>query len=704
MRIMLNPTVLLHQHIFGNVGEFVDQYFNAAFANNWQQIDQRFREKKNFLTCADLLPLVCHQGARKVFSTMRPVKFGEGDQISTFFLLADPIIRANQVFIRVAGDSTQPNSRLARERGFKGYVEWALNDGYGGVVLRNYQTLHLSDAAAREVDIVQAQAGDTEICEAREKVRIATFVGLTDRPLCSIRGLQKVAGERFPELKIESFLRYFAEQKKQPLELQRTAIRDELGEELFRRLVDANQLDSILYECAREKFEPICDLCCLPPKSLEIECECLREVSASSTSPERPFFFLHIPKTAGTAFSLHLKNQFNHQDICPAGYWQELLEMPKEERVKYKLIAGHFSDFARAFLDGDPQCIVMLRNPIDRVLSLIYYQKYLCDNSPQNFANAGVLDMSRTARALFNQDIQSILMTDDPRILEGISNYQTRVLLGGQMEPTYQLNEVHLRAAKANLLRYKLVGLTERMQESLDMLSFIFGWQPIQDVAINQTPKVLERENVAPWVLERIRELNSLDMQLYDCASELFESQKMLMPKFVNRLELLNGNYLHRYKNVGIEPQERFSHKLSFGPVGSSWWEWEEHPNGGGCRWTGPGVDSFFDVPVIKSRDLLISFCLVSYASEVILSTAIISADGKRLETRLVVGSSGERFIQAVAGVAVLDQTLPYLRVGIHLSATIAANKNKPAAANNRRLGVAIHSVEIVPVELGLTV
>lgn len=704
MRTMLNTTVLLHQHIFGNVGEFVDQYFHAAFANNWQQMDQRFAEKKTLLTCADCLSLVCHQGTRKAFSTMRPVKFAEGDPISTFFLLADPIIRAKQVFIRVAGDSTQPNSNLARERGFKGYVEWALSGGCEGVVLRNYQTLHLSDAAAREVDIVQAQAGDKEICEAREKVRIATFVGLTDRPLCSIRGLQKVAGERFPELKIESFLRYFAGQKRQPLELQRSAIRDELGEELFRRLVDANQLDSILYECAREKFAPICDLFCLPPKSLEIECDCSKKVDASRVNPERPLFFLHIPKTAGTAFSLHLKNQFNHQDICPARYWQELLEMPKEERIKYELLAGHFSDLARAFLNGDLQCIVMLRNPIDRVLSLIYYQKHLCANAPQKFANAGVLDMSRTARALFNQDIQSILMTDDPRILEGISNYQTRVLLGGQIEPTYRLNESHLREAKANLRRYKLVGLSERMQESLDMLSFVFGWPPINDVAINETPKILERENVAPWALGRIRELNSLDMELYDCALELFERQKIVVPKFVNRLEFLNGNYLDRYKNIGIERQERFSRKLSFGPVGSSWWEWEERPNGGGCRWTGPGVDSIIDVPVIKNRDLLISFRLAGYALETILSTAIISADGKRLETKVVVGSSGERFIQAVVGAAVFDQTLPYLRVGIHLSATIPAKNINPAAANNRRLGLAIHSVDIVPVGLGVTV
>lgn len=32
----------------------------------------------------------------------------------------------------------------------------------------------------------------------------------------------------------------------------------------------------------------------------------------------RPWYFLHIPKTAGTTFRVLLENQFHMDDICPA--------------------------------------------------------------------------------------------------------------------------------------------------------------------------------------------------------------------------------------------------------------------------------------------------------------------------------------------------------------------------------------------------
>ena len=134
----LNASLLIHQHIFGNAGEFVDQYLHAAFANVWRQIDQQFPENK-FLTSADLLPLTKDGGRIRSCSTMFTVSINEDSRFAIFVLLADPIVRAKQVFLRVAGDSTQPNSELARERGFRGYVEWALGGGNGGVVICNYQ-------------------------------------------------------------------------------------------------------------------------------------------------------------------------------------------------------------------------------------------------------------------------------------------------------------------------------------------------------------------------------------------------------------------------------------------------------------------------------------------------------------------------------------------------------------------------------------
>jgi hypothetical protein len=255
------------------------------------------------------------------------------------------------------------------------------------------------------------------------------------------------------------------------------------------------------------------------------------------------------------------------------------------------------------------------------------------------------------------------------------------------------------------------------MQESLDMLSFLMGWAPIDDLVINETPKIAGRGNAPTLVIDRICELNSLDLQLYEYAKEIFNKQQSLMPKYLfarqaDRSKLnvtrsikgMNDCYALNYANNGTERHDRFNSKLGFGPVGASWWEWEERPNGGGCRWTGPGTDSFLDLPVVKLHDLLIAFRVAGYASEPILSSAIVSADGELLDTQLVTGPSGEIYIQAVAGLSLLNQKLPFLRVGIHLMATMSAKDINPAARNSRRLGLAIHALEVRPVGDGVTV
>lgn len=693
-KVMTNQSVLVHKHIFGNAGEFVDQYLHASFGVRWQQIDHRF-QKSNHLTEHEVLSVVNEGQLLRAASTMTPLSQDQSGLLRSFTLIADPVVRAWQVFLRVAGDSTQPNHDIAKERGFRGYIEWALGGGRGGVVVRNYQTLHLSDAHLRTSDIVDAEAGTQECEESKNNLSKLNFIGLADRPVCSMHALQQANGDFFPELKLESFLRYFADQKRQTLDEQRAAVKCELGESIFNRLVEANCFDAQLYDFAQERFSELHRKCTLNDK----ECRCLNKETELEQKPSRKVFFLHIPKTAGTAFSLHLKNQFNHQDICPAGYWPELLAIDSSKREQYKLISGHFSDLGHVFLNGNPQLVTVLREPVNRVISLIFYQRHLANSAPQNFLNQTVAELAVSARGKYNKDIEAIVNTDDFRILQGISNYQTRVLSGGQVEPAYSLNDRHLEQAKKNLLRYKMIGLTEYMQESLNMLSYFMGWSPVDDFVINETPTTQERERLPQYIIEKILELNSLDLQLYAFAKDLFFKQRSSIPFPLATQAGQDAFFTFYYKNYGPPQQSSFSSKLSFGPVGSSWWEWESRPNGGGCRWTGPEADSYMNLPIIKSQPLLIAFRISGYASEAILSSAVISADGERLTTEVLINYVGEIYLQAVAERSRLNLNLPFLRVGVHLVATMPAREINPAASNNRRLGVAIHAVDVRPIE-----
>ena len=706
----LNTSLIVHQHIFGNAGEFVDQYLHASFANDWRQIDLEFPEKK-YLHSADLLALTADGCRFRACSTMWPVNIDEGSRISVFVLLADPIVRAKKVFLRVTGDSTQPNSELAREQGFRGYVEWCLGGGHGGVVICNYQTLHLSNVLTRELDIVQAVAGNQEFAEAMNYLGKMSFIGVADRPVCSIKKLQKKMSLCFPEIQMDSFLRYFYDQNRPSIYAQREAIKNELGEVLFERLVKANRFDTRLYQSALGNFLSSDDVRCLGHSASDQECICLSAPLASAHLTERPLLFLHIPKTAGSAFSHHLKNQFSHQTICPAAYLPNLLEIPRDQRAKYKLISGHFSDYARAIFEVPVDCLTVLREPVERVVSLLRYQTHLARGGPLYISHASHASIAKFSSRFHEEVLKgfyAILYTSDNQIFQTLSNHQVRVISGVRIEPNYGLTRDDLDAAKKNLVNYKFLGLTERMQDSLDLLAYTFGWAPITNIVMNETPKNVQHDDISRDLIDRIIELNQLDIELYAFGKDLFgqrneEMRTRLQSEFGCELSVFDKLESHYALNYAKAKTASLLQSLGENEVGLGWHAWENNP-GFELRWTGPGLDSFLDLRVLKQHDLVISFRIAGYASEVILASAIVSADGNRLPTQLVTGPSGEIFIQAVAELSLLNRKLPFLRVGIHLIATMSSKDINPAARNSPRIGLAIHALEIRPVGEGVTV
>jgi hypothetical protein len=64
------------------------------------------------------------------------------------------------------------------------------------------------------------------------------------------------------------------------------------------------------------------------------------------------------------------------------------------------------------------------------------------------------------------------------------------------------------------------------MQDSLFYFAYTFGWNPLFDTRVlNQKEAAAEQESVTDTARERMRELNTLDVQLYEFAAALFEER-----------------------------------------------------------------------------------------------------------------------------------------------------------------------------------
>ncbi len=210
--------------------------------------------------------------------------------------------------------------------------------------------------------------------------------------------------------------------------------------------------------------------------------------------------FLHIPKTGGQTL------------------WGILKAQPTNIIVKH---GTYFEKFNKPCA-----YVTMLRDPVDRVISTYYYIRNtvrdpLCEQVNEMSLEEFISYMER-------EDIENNPyepMEDLRNIKFRTVNLATRYLSGG--DPT------QLAEAKENLRNYFLfAGMTEMYSESLFFMEKLFGWKIAAGTKMrNNNPNRIPVHEVSPSMIERIKELNQLDIELYEGAKAKFLRQIELLSK-----------------------------------------------------------------------------------------------------------------------------------------------------------------------------
>jgi hypothetical protein len=221
--------------------------------------------------------------------------------------------------------------------------------------------------------------------------------------------------------------------------------------------------------------------------------------------------FLHIPKTAGTTLRKILERQYRHSGILEVYDKRVLdhLELEGTEILRQVplretgLLAGHIVFGWHRFLPGRAVYLTMLRDPVDRVVSLYYYVR----EDPRMPLHFAVRDGSVGLEDYLKRGL-------DPEA----SNGQTYWLSGGLS------GEEALRWAKRNLDFFPVVGIQERFDESLVLFRRVFGWRSVFYSKRNVVLARPRTEDLPDRVRRLISERNQLDLELYDYARRRFES------------------------------------------------------------------------------------------------------------------------------------------------------------------------------------
>lgn len=222
----------------------------------------------------------------------------------------------------------------------------------------------------------------------------------------------------------------------------------------------------------------------------------------------KALIFLHIPKTAGTTLNRIIEWQYSPFAIFTIDPYriratpERLKRLPEGRRRRLRVVRGHLFYGIHEFLPQGATYITMLRDPVARVLSAYYFV------------------LRRPLNPLHRKLKRERLGVEDClRLFPDRQNLQCRFIAG--VKDTAIGDERLLDIAKENLTKsFSVVGICERFEESLILISKTFGWE----VSFYENHKVSKsRPVVEPKLVDLIREHNRLDDELYEFGKKLFE-------------------------------------------------------------------------------------------------------------------------------------------------------------------------------------
>ena len=230
--------------------------------------------------------------------------------------------------------------------------------------------------------------------------------------------------------------------------------------------------------------------------------------------------FVHIGKTAGTTLSVILIRQYAGQTIfavdASKGTTIETLKaLPDEEKSQINLLRGHILFGLHEDLPQPATYITMLRNPVNRIVSLYYH-------------------ILREETHYLHEAVTSQKMTLEDYVTSGlageIDNFQGRALAGYESTriPVGECDRTLLSKAKVNVKdHFSVVGITERFDDSLRLMKERLGWATLpvyksMNIATNKPKR--ERE-ISESTIRLIQSHNALDCELYDWACDQLDEQ-----------------------------------------------------------------------------------------------------------------------------------------------------------------------------------
>jgi len=216
-------------------------------------------------------------------------------------------------------------------------------------------------------------------------------------------------------------------------------------------------------------------------------------------------FFDHLPKTGGTAVAEWLRQSLGSGCVTRGHMWGRNRDLIRQFGGRFSVISAH-THFRRGDgLDPRYRYVTLLRDPIDRTLSWLYF---VAENSGHTAA-----DHDQTAvrvRRFLDSEGQDV----DENLLSEVSNVYCRhfaaIFDGSPESPGDPASSL------AAIQAYSVAGIYEDMPAFLAEFGALVGLPAPESIPrVHVTARRPAVKDISPTMRERIAALNELDLNLY---------------------------------------------------------------------------------------------------------------------------------------------------------------------------------------------